>query len=463
MIVCKECGQSNRDTDTFCGSCGEFLEWTGERVAVPTAPTDTVTAEPVAAARSGLLRRVVGAIVGPPTTVGGKLIPENPQHTAPLAAGLAPPPPPRPVGAPPPPPPVVMSPPTAPPPPPPPVVMSPPPAPPPPPPPVGLAPPPPPPPVGMAPPPPPPPPVPPLPEATAASLVSPVDAVPAEVLPQEVAPVVPSTPTRAPSTRRVQPGDRVCGECGEGNQPTRKFCSRCGESLTTAAVARPPWWRRLLPRRGPRLVASAKRPTSAGRGGKPRLSRRLVQGARKYAFIVVVAFGLVAGIYPPLRTAVVNEANGVKTWATNLISGAALGPVHPTAVHPTATQLPGHPAGAAFDGFANTYWLAPWTPNGTQPSVTVDLGRTTALAKVVITSGASDNFVGHDRPSIVVFAYSNEKSDTVTLKDSKDPQEITLRNGLAAELVHIQILQVYQAPNATDVAVTEFQFFGAEG
>jgi hypothetical protein len=211
------------------------------------------------------------------------------------------------------------------------------------------------------------------------------------------------------------------------------------------------------------MVTSAKRPKAAGRGGNLRLSRRLVRGVRKYAFIVVVAFGLVAGIYPPLRTAVVNEALGVKSWATNLVSGATLGPVHPTAVHPSSTQLPGHPATAAFDGFSNTYWLAPWTPNGTQPSVTIDMGKPTALAKVVITSGASGAFVAHDRPSIVVFAYSNEKSDTVTLKDSKDPQEITLRNGLAAKLVHIQILQVYQAPNATDVATTEFQFFGAGG
>jgi hypothetical protein len=296
--------------------------------------------------------------------------------------------------------------------------------------------------------------------------VSPVDATPVEpveVLPQEVGQVAPPAPARAPSTRRIQPGDKVCGECGEGNQPTRKFCSRCGESLTTAAVARAPWWRRLRPRRGPRLVTSAKRPRSAGRGGNLRMSRRVFRGVRKYAFIVVVGFGLVAGIYPPLRTAVVNEALGVKSWATNLVSGATLAPVHPTAVRPTSTQLPGHAAMAAFDGFANTYWSAPWSPNGTQPSVTIDLGKPTALAKVVITSGASGDFVGQDRPSIVVFAYSNEQSDTVTLKDTKDPQEITLRNGLAAKLVHIQILQVYQAPDANDVAVTEFQFFGAGG
>ncbi len=210
-------------------------------------------------------------------------------------------------------------------------------------------------------------------------------------------------------------------------------------------------------------MSSAKRPRAAGRGGDPRLGRRLLRSVRKYAFVAVLGFGLLAGFYPPLRTAVVDRVTGLRTWATDVISGATLSPVHPTAVRPTGPQVAGHPATAAFDGFTDTHWLAPWTPEGPQPSVTIDLGKPTALTKVVVTNGAGGDFVGHDRPSIVVFAYSNEKSDTVTLKDSKDPQEITLRNGLAAKLVHIQVLQVYPAPGAADVGVTEFQFFAAGG
>ncbi|MFK0223821.1 hypothetical protein ACIQWN_37275, partial [Streptomyces vinaceus] len=31
MIVCRKCGFHNEPDDTFCGSCGGFLEWTGER------------------------------------------------------------------------------------------------------------------------------------------------------------------------------------------------------------------------------------------------------------------------------------------------------------------------------------------------------------------------------------------------------------------------------------------------
>ncbi len=35
MIICKNCGYQNEDDDAFCGSCGTFLEWAGERLAEP--------------------------------------------------------------------------------------------------------------------------------------------------------------------------------------------------------------------------------------------------------------------------------------------------------------------------------------------------------------------------------------------------------------------------------------------
>ena len=33
MMICTKCGHQNEDGDAFCGSCGTFLEWAGERVA----------------------------------------------------------------------------------------------------------------------------------------------------------------------------------------------------------------------------------------------------------------------------------------------------------------------------------------------------------------------------------------------------------------------------------------------
>ena len=54
--------------------------------------------------------------------------------------------------------------------------------------------------------------------------------------------------------RPPKPGDLVCGECWQGNDPARKSCSRCGYTLSEAEVAgaqvtEDPWWRRTHNRR----------------------------------------------------------------------------------------------------------------------------------------------------------------------------------------------------------------------
>src|SRR5690554_574969 len=55
MIVCGQCGFRNVDTDAFCGSCGGFLEWTGEAVAPP-AVEETVGA--AAPPKRSLMNRI---------------------------------------------------------------------------------------------------------------------------------------------------------------------------------------------------------------------------------------------------------------------------------------------------------------------------------------------------------------------------------------------------------------------
>ncbi|GAB2964367.1 hypothetical protein GCM10027280_61550 [Micromonospora polyrhachis] len=45
MIVCAECGTSNRDNERFCGECGAFLEWDGAVVEGATPAPATQTAQ----------------------------------------------------------------------------------------------------------------------------------------------------------------------------------------------------------------------------------------------------------------------------------------------------------------------------------------------------------------------------------------------------------------------------------
>ena len=59
MIVCRKCGFHNGDTDTFCGSCGSFLEFTGEKIVPP--KVDVPTAEEFEAEepkKKSLLQRI---------------------------------------------------------------------------------------------------------------------------------------------------------------------------------------------------------------------------------------------------------------------------------------------------------------------------------------------------------------------------------------------------------------------
>lgn len=53
----------------------------------------------------------------------------------------------------------------------------------------------------------------------------------------------PASPRRRPAEdtpgRAAKPGDIICAACQGPNDPTRKFCRRCGSSLATAAPAKP--------------------------------------------------------------------------------------------------------------------------------------------------------------------------------------------------------------------------------
>jgi ribosomal protein L40E len=206
--VCKRCGTHNDASATFCGSCGAFLEWEGERVS--TDADQPVSAE--AAIRSPDIPGPSSAPTSPPPTWTAPPPPLFPTSgtSATDAAGTS--------GV------------------------------------AGAA-------TGS--------------EGTGAG-GQPVAMQPA--LPINLRPSGPAQPR--PSTRRTNPGDLICAQCGEGNDPTRRYCRHCGAVLAaTPAAVRLSWWRRLLGRRARRQAgttadphgaspASAAPPTGAARGAR---------------------------------------------------------------------------------------------------------------------------------------------------------------------------------------------------
>lgn len=279
--------------------------------------------------------------------------------------------------------------------------------------------------------------------------------------PEEVVPQVVrgrATPVRrAGPERRPLPGELVCGECGEGNTAARKFCRRCGASLAEAELVKARWWRRIRLRRKPRVLPAGTRPARPGDSKRRQLFRTTLQRLRATVGVLVLVFGLLAGLYPPMRTLVTQQVSNVKQKIRG-VADAALTPIRPVSVQGTRGTVD-HPPKATFDTFTNTTWITGWNEKK-PPTLTVQLDHPVALRKAIVSTGDPKNFAGHIRPALLEFGYSNEKSDLVQLKDVPGPQEVALRNAVGVSRITVKVLNVYPAPDVTTLALAEIELFG---
>ncbi|MBB4907044.1 NADase-type glycan-binding domain-containing protein [Actinophytocola algeriensis] len=514
MIVCAMCGNHNDETHAFCGDCGRFLEWNGEKVTPPPEVVVVVEAPPPTAGeqltwwqrvrakvRSWLPARVQVAPRAPSAAVvatwASEAEPPPPEPPpAPPGARTPPPPPPGAKAPPPPPPPGAKAPPPPPPgakapPPPPPGAKSPPPPPPgaksPPPPPPGAKAPPPPPPGAKAPPPPPPgakaPPPPPgakspSPGATASpsdakgeavaeppppapelvsALAQPVDGLatarpdePPELMP---APAIKKTRAvvRTKPSRRLEPDDLVCAACGEGNAPSRNFCSRCGESLADAGVVRLVWWRRVFRRRRKKYPLGTRPGAKGTRNRRSWLMRLTFRRVRAAIVILGLTLGLVYALYPPFRAVIIDNTRALYRKIV-----PTMDPVRPAALT-SLSALPGHDPRLLIDTYDDTYWAADLS--GNRPKITVRFDESYLLRSIIIHSGAADEFTENGRPSILRLTYSTGKSENVLPIDTRGEQNLQLSNSTLVTSVTIEVVDVYSGTERQTVAISELEFF----
>lgn len=541
MIVCRSCGFHNKDADSFCGSCGEFLEWTGERITPKPAPVVEPEPEEPAPAKRSLLERIQSLVymdvgerdplpaqsgpmggpprppgppgmggpprppgVGSPPGVGGPPRPPGPPGVGgppgPPAGTVGPPGPPAgtvgppsPVG----PPAVTAGPPTPPGPPSPPAATVGPPTP------SGslaAA-------VGSSSPPGPPggtvgPPTPPGPPGPPAATVGPPAGtvgpsapvgppgppgpsleLPEPQPPAEAALVVPlgettATPSKPdplsvlpereqkrptavvkkPPSRRLRPGDLICGDCGEGNADTRKFCSRCGATLLTAEVVKTPWWRKILPKRRTKVRTALER-TAKDRRAKTTATgkafRAVFKTVRALVAVVLVLGGIAYGSLPAVRTWVNNQ---VAAWQQDAQSALDMtyAPVHPTKVTATLEE-PNHPADLVADSVSNTFWAAP--ANKGEATLVFTFDRPVNIDKAIIQNGDNDKFDQTFRAERLHLVYSTGKTEDLQLKDQPDPQELTVQNGHDVTSLEIHVTATYQSLHGNDLAISEIELF----
>ena len=447
MIVCKQCGHHNEDSDTFCGSCGKFLEWTGERVVV--APPEPEPAQPEPEpepAKLGLIDRVKQAVgieetAATPSPAGPEIAPAPVAARAPVSAAPA-----APAAVPPAPPAVVWTVPVT----------------------------------SAAPHPDPPPqggretaaaPAPVL-----AGVGAPVAAAPAPptVAPAEepisrrpisVAPTV-ARPRSAPRTleapTRRHPGDLICGQCGEGNDPIRHFCRRCGNSLDEALAVRLPWYRRFVNRLfGIRTREAGWRPHRVGPPNVLGLVWRII----RLALVAVIVVGLLAFLLVPgFHKLVVDRATSTFTTIRKAVH-PNYEPVTPIGASAT-TAVAGHSPMLAIDGYSNTYWAALASDHA--PVLVVRFSGLQDIAAVVFRSGSSGSAPAdaanlQPRPHALHLVFSNGYATNVSLNDdTTQTQSAFLEDGKATKVSFVEIhVDSFYAPagaSASSVAITEVEF-----
>ena len=444
MIVCKQCGHHNEDSDTFCGSCGKFLEWTGERVVVAQPEPEPPAPEPVPEpAHVGLIDRVKHAVGIEEAAPQPAPPPHADAAPAPVAAeapvsAAAPVPEPQVVWT----VPVTSAAPNAPPPT-----------------------------VAVAPPPPAAAPVvagvatPTAPPAPPAVPVAQADE-PISRRPTSVAPTV-ARPRQAPRTMepptRRHPGDLICGQCGEGNDPVRHFCRRCGNSLDEAIAVRLPWYRRFFHRLfDVRTREAGWRPRRVGPPNVMGMVWRIV----RLAIAALIVVGLLAFLLvPSFHNLVVNRVTSAVTTVRKAIFP------HYDAVYATgasaSTSSAGHLPNLAIDKFNNTYWAAQAKDLG--PYLKVTFHDPVDLAQIGFDSGAAgtaaaDDFLTQPRPHNVHLVFSNGTTADLSLKD-EDPKVAKNAQFYPIEakqvsFVEIHIMSVYAPAGASpsSVALAEVEF-----
>lgn len=248
------------------------------------------------------------------------------------------------------------------------------------------------------------------------------------------------------------PGDLICGQCGTGNAPTRRFCRRCAALLAEAPVLREPWWRRFIPKRAARTPRTGERPrrrrSRAALGGMGR-------GIRWGLAILLVLAGLSYGLVPTVRNWVNPELSTAWRKAQSVFRPVYI-PVRPIQVASNG-ELPDHPAIAASDGVIDTYWAV--AEGAPEPTLIFTFERPVNLKRAIVRSGASNNFHATHRPQLLHLVFSTGQTADLTLADTPDEQTLGLPGSQGATTVEIHVVSLYHAVSGPNLAITEIELF----
>ncbi|MBW3578952.1 MAG: hypothetical protein KY462_14665 [Actinobacteria bacterium] len=268
-----------------------------------------------------------------------------------------------------------------------------------------------------------------------------------------------------PPTRKPRPGDLICGVCGESNGPARNFCRRCGNSLAEAEVARPPWWRRLLPKR----YAAGERPGHRGAKAKGRAAMKGARGIRRFVMggvgkvtrlLMLVAFALGAvgiSFNPGLRGSVMGWGSDVFRSVRAMIA-PQFEPVLPVGAE-ASSSLPDHPPDDAINNTSNRWWAEAAPGNGEGQRLLITFPEPVDIAVVGVTPGAAnpEEFIAQPRPRLLHLVFSNGTTADLRIADEHTFQTFNV-TATGVTSVEVQIIEAWQGQSGSDLAITTIEF-----
>lgn len=273
-------------------------------------------------------------------------------------------------------------------------------------------------------------------------------------------------PKAKPPEVALKAGDLVCDQCGQGNDPTRKFCRKCGNSLAKAApVKKLPWWKTLFSSK--KKKGKTSKEAKGGKSARNKANEAKYKAQRLRAKVRFIFIGIamlsIIGVnlaLPDLRSNVVVKVKGGFTSIQGIFN-----PQFKTvnAVEVTATSsVPGHEPGFANDLVLNSFWAEAAEGEGIGQTISFTFESPADLTKVLISAGSTDtpeNYLNQPRPKDLHLVFDTGGSFDLTLEDEfRKSQSFTIKGAEGVTKVDVVISSVYRGRNGLDTAIAEVEF-----
>ncbi|MDQ3887077.1 MAG: zinc ribbon domain-containing protein, partial [Actinomycetota bacterium] len=183
--------------------------------------------------------------------------------------------------------------------------------------------------------------------------------------------------------------------------------------------------------------------------------KAIVRGLRWAVVSLLVLAVLGYGLLPSVRGWVNPTAATAWHKAKSVVSPDYV-PVRPTAITSNGA-LPDHPAALVSDTITTTYWAV--REGRPEPTLVFTFERPVNLKRAIVHNGAAQNFQDAHRARQLHLVFSTGQTADLTLRDSPDPQTLTIPGSPGANWVEIHIVSLYHAVRGPDLAIAEIELF----